>query len=56
MKHETQFYDIDEGNALLICEGQYENSKLFFFTAPSSIHWKILETLQKKKKLGNNLF
>lgn len=34
MKHETQVYDIDGGNALVICEGQYENSKLFF----SQIH------------------
>lgn len=47
MKHETQVYDTDEGNALVICEGQYENSKLFFFTDPSSVHWKIPETLKK---------
>lgn len=54
MKHETQVYDIDEGNALVNCEEQYENSKLFF----PQIHHLFIGRYKKhfKKKLRNNLF
>lgn len=50
MKHETQFYDIDGGNALLICEGQYENSKLFFFHKPFICSLEDTRNTSKKKK------
>lgn len=45
---------MDEGNALIICEGQYENSKLFF----SEIHHLFIGSKHKhfKKKLRYDLF